>query len=372
MKKIILATISLQNMAGGLERNIIRLANYLASSGYEVDLVTFDSSADQAFYSIDSRVKWHAVGTTRPHHKITFIERWRLIKKLRRVCQLRSSQVTILIAFHHGILFRLKVATLFTKVKLICSERNSLSLYRYISSRKWNLNFFMLFFVSRIVVQFPSFISEYPLLLRRRITAIPNLVSQISIKESQFKVSNQDKFLLLSVGRLCDQKNYPCLILAFKQLSDKYPQWDLVIVGSGNFKNSLQEMIVDLDLQNRVKILDATKDINSWYEKSHIFCTSSRWEGFPNALAEALAHGVPAVGFNGCAGVRDLISNNVNGLLAEGNGQVDFLQTQLDFLMGNPELRQKMSLAAKSSVAKYAPEHVFPKWEKLLDRWPSN
>jgi len=97
-----------------------------------------------------------------------------------------------------------------------------------------------------------------------------------------------------------------------------------------------------------------------------LFCLPSLWEGFPNALAEALAYGLPAVGFSDCAGVRDLIVSGKNGLLAEGNGDSETLAKALEMLMVSTETRRVMSEAAIESVKTYSPEKIFSQWEQLL------
>ena len=110
----------------------------------------------------------------------------------------------------------------------------------------------------------------------------------------------------------------------------------------------------------------ATADMSDIYRRASLFCMPSQWEGFPNALAEAMAHGLPAVGYRGCAGVRDLIVHGENGLLAEGNGNVQSLFETLDRLMADPMRRRRMEDAAIKSVQQYHPDLIFSRWEQLL------
>ena len=110
----------------------------------------------------------------------------------------------------------------------------------------------------------------------------------------------------------------------------------------------------------------ACASISDWYVSAHAFCLPSRWEGFPNALAEALATGLPCVGFTGCAGVRDLIKHEENGLLADGNGNVDSLCDALSKVMSSSAMRDAMSNAAVESIESYDPETIFSLWESVL------
>ena len=360
-----LATISLDEMAGGIERNIVALANRLAGRGHCVTLITFDRASARSFYPIDGRVRWCKVGVTRPHGQIGFRARLRLVLAIREA--LREAGAMAVVCFHHGILARFLLATLFTGIRVVVSERNSLTLYDHIRRSKWNANFLLLFLTDRIIVQFPRYAADYPRPLRRRIVAIPNPVSPLSCT-SPCDGSGRSSFELLAVGRLCAQKNYETLVAAFAGLVPRHPAWELVIVGSGEARASILAEVVRHGLEARVRLVPATASIADVYRRASLFCMTSRWEGFPNALAEAMAHGLPAVGYRGCAGVRDLIVHGETGLLAAGNGDTRSLSDALDDLMGDPERRETMGNAAKKLVRQFHPDRVFPRWEALLDQ----
>ena len=106
--------------------------------------------------------------------------------------------------------------------------------------------------------------------------------------------------------------------------------------------------------------------MESEYVELQLFCLPARWEGFPNALAEALAHGLPAVGFEGCAGVPDLIVDGESGVLAVGNNDAKTLSSALGDLLGKHELRARMGNFAQASMVQYAPRKMFDLWEKTL------
>ena len=174
-----LATISLDDMPGGLERNFVSLANAMARRGHTVSLITFDQQDARSFYPINNDVRWHKVGVSRPHGPIGFADRLRLIWAIRAA--LKDARASVVVCFHHGILVRFVLATFFTGIRLIVSERNSLTLYNHLRKSKWNLNFLFLFFADYITVQFPRYVREYPRILRPRISAIPNPVSNTGL-----------------------------------------------------------------------------------------------------------------------------------------------------------------------------------------------
>ncbi|MGI9525092.1 MAG: glycosyltransferase, partial [Hyphomicrobiaceae bacterium] len=117
-----------------------------------------------------------------------------------------------------------------------------------------------------------------------------------------------------------------------------------------------------------IKMPGPSHSVSDWYTAAHVFCLSSLWEGFPNAVAEAMAHGLPCVGFAGCAGVRDLITHEQNGLLAEGNGGAQSLAKALETLMGSAEMRSSLGERAVHSIKPYSPDDIFDLWEQTLTR----
>jgi glycosyltransferase involved in cell wall biosynthesis len=172
--------------------------------------------------------------------------------------------------------------------------------------------------------------------------------------------------ILLSVGRLEYQKNYSVLIQAFALIAPKHPDWILRIIGEGVERKDLEKLVAELDLSGRVDLPGTTDKVSSEYAQASLFSLSSRWEGFPNVIAEAMAHGVPCIGFAGCAGVSDLIRHGYNGRLAAENGDPETLADELSFLIGEPEQLVQMGRSAIESVQAYRPEHIYDLWEQLF------
>ena len=108
------------------------------------------------------------------------------------------------------------------------------------------------------------------------------------------------------------------------------------------------------------------KNPKKYYNSDDIFCLPSPWEGFPNALAEAMEQGLACVGFAGCSGVADLIEHKKTGLLATRNGDASTLKLALEPLMRDDNLRIKMGKQGMKAIAQYDPEKVFNMWEDLF------
>ncbi len=305
MASIALVTIALNNMAGGLERNIVALANKFVRDGHTVRLVTFDWATAEAFYDIDERVAWFRLGTTEPHSPISRVERGKLIRRMRDAFT-TSPAVTHIVCFHHGLMSRCLAARGLRSAKIICSERNALSIYDHISTPKWNRNFLALAAASRITVQFKGYRKDYPLWLRNRIVEVPNPIYSEPVVAEQHL--NRER-VILSVGRLNAQKQFQLLIEAFDALRARDPSWKLRIIGDGPLRNALDQQIKALGLQSCVTISQPTTNVAALYTNARLYCQPSLWEGFPNALAEAMAAGMVPVGFTKTRGVVDLVES---------------------------------------------------------------
>lgn len=362
-RSVTLATISLHQMPGGLERNIIRLANYLTEQGMEVCLITFDLPGAKPFYPLDSKAELHCLGEQAPHGSIGFLERCRMIKKIYQLLNAGNESST-LICFHHGILFRFIFAAWAARSKLICSERNALEMYEYISSSKWGVNFCLMALADKITVQFPEYISSYPALMRKKISVVPNPVEQVL---NYTDIAKRDK-IILSVGRFEHQKQFKLLVRAFSEVYKEYPDWRLVIIGEGSFQEELNDEIQRVGLQNSINLIQPQSDVREWYRKAMVYCQPSKWEGFPNAQAEAMAHGMIPVGFASTRGVAELIEDGKNGVLCGAEQNVENLRDGLLRLFKSQTDWGLLSREAKKSMEQYSPEKWANAWAGIIEK----
>jgi len=355
---IMLGTISLHNMAGGLERNIIYLANYLASTGRKVVLLTFDFPDASSFFEIDPRVIWVKAGATKPHTKTSFREKFRLVGLIRKT--IRQHQVKQIICFTHGLLMRFLAAAFGLKIQTICTERNSLTMYDFTSHRKWSLNFWLLCFVDKIALQFDAYKNDYPFWVRHKIITIHN---PVFAPKSCTDFSNRT---IVAVGRLTTQKRFDLIIQAFAITAKTHPDWRLKIVGDGPLHDDLMALIKALGVADIVSISAPTKSITNIYEDCSIFAIASQWEGFPNALAEALSCGLLGVGFSQTAGVSQLIQDGFNGVLAHGEPTSQHFSTALTNLIEKEEQWPTMSNNAMQISKTYSVEVWQAAWLNAL------
>lgn len=356
---------AVDRMAGGVERMIVTIMNALVARGHEVDLFTWDLASAESFYPIAPEISWHRLDMGDPNvraSKKLMLQRARTIRAL--ISRLEPQAV---VCFQDGPFIAMRAYTLGFQIPIIAAERNAPSRFEHISAARYQgLIYQGLRFAARITIQWERYRASYPNFLHDRIVCIPNPIFPASAKAQPNVPSSGGRYRLLSAGRLGFQKNYNVLIEAFACLARKFPDWDLVILGNGQDRTGLEALITARDLEDRVLLPGTTSSVAQWYASSHLFCLPSRWEGFPNALAEALAHGLPAVGFAECAGVGDLIAHERSGLLAEGNGDAHNLAVALEKAMSSGELRRSMGGIAIESVSRFDPPKVFAQWEQLL------
>jgi glycosyltransferase involved in cell wall biosynthesis len=221
--------------------------------------------------------------------------------------------------------------------------------------------------VDRIAVQFPEFVQGYPATLRDRIETIPNPVAKAARRARPQEPGANGRFTLLTVSRLDSvQKRLQTLLEAYARIADAHPDWDLLIVGDGPDEAPLRRLAAERGIARRVRMEKSTANIAHTYATAQLFVIPSRWEGFSNALAEAMTHGLPAVGFHGAPGVAQLIADGETGWLAAGEDDANSLAKALDRAMTDGPERARRGAKAVERVAGYAPETQFDRWASLI------
>ena len=203
--------------------------------------------------------------------------------------------------------------------------------------------------------------------LRSRIAVLPNAVMPAAVYAEPARPAPDGRLRLVAVGRLAHQKGFDRLIAAFAAVAREFPGWDLVIYGEGALRPKLEQQAAQLGLPERVRLPGLCRDIPAALAESHLFALPSRYEGFPNALGEAAACGLPAIAYADVSGVAELIEPGVSGLTVSAAPDAEAsLAAALRTLMGDPARRAELGKAAKTIAARYAPERVLGRWERLL------
>ncbi len=193
-----------------------------------------------------------------------------------------------------------------------------------------------------------------------RLRSIPNPVvmsAKLDIASSQCP-GFPNRFVL-AVGRLHPQKGYDRLLHAFARLDS--PGLDLVILGEGSERPALIQLASDLGLKDRVHLLGSVPDPEAWYQRAVCFVLSSRHEGWPNVLMEAMACGCPVVSFDCDYGPAEIIEDGVSGLLVE-EGDVAALGAAVQRTLNDRSLRDGLAAGGKQRAAMFRVEVMAGYW----------
>ena len=205
----------------------------------------------------------------------------------------------------------------------------------------------------------------------RRVVVIPNPVefpipSGVPHLEPQKVVSSRGKWVI-AVGRLEHEKGFDLLVQAFGRITANHPDWNLAILGEGRKRPELERQRTLLGLSSRVIFPGRVGNLGDWYQASHLFVLSSRYEGFPNVLLEAMAYGLPAVCFDCDTGPSDIVQTGVNGILVPV-GDVDALSQAIDMVMRDDALRRSLAERAVEVRERFRLEKVASQWEGLFGK----
>jgi glycosyltransferase involved in cell wall biosynthesis len=192
------------------------------------------------------------------------------------------------------------------------------------------------------------------------IVRIPNAVHTAGRKPSR-----QENPVVVAAGRLVGQKGFDLLIPAFGLACRRHPGWRLRIFGTGPKMDALRALIDEHELTGHVELMGRTTRLDQELARSSIYALSSRFEGLPMVMIESMTHALPVVAFDCPTGPRDVLTDEVDGLLVPPE-DVNALAAALDRLMADRDLRVRMGAAAAVTAGQYAPETVMPLWERLF------
>jgi glycosyltransferase involved in cell wall biosynthesis len=300
------------NVAGGVEKMSLDLARGLVERGHTITILSLDQELEKSFFKWPEKVSWIKLGIGNPNKKNNVFIRLRRVLVIRSIA--RNGDFDAAVGFQIGSFALLKSALFGLRIRTIAAERNAPTLFKYISNGKLKRFFSNIILSSAdcIAVQFEEYKKLYPKFLRKKIKVTPNWVAT-QIDSS--RTLDPEVVSILFIGRLTFQKNVSVLIKTLNYLPSNF---QLSIVGDGPELGELKELASDYP--NRVKFYPPTSDLSTLYRSANMFCLPSRWEGFPNVIAEALSFGLPCVGFRECSGIPQLIFDNQNGFTAKKMG----------------------------------------------------
>lgn len=348
---------------GGAERVATQLASGWAARGHHVTIVTLVN--DDPAYPLSGSVHRRALRQSAPPRSKwgMFRTKVALPSAIRRA--VREIDPDVLVSFIDTLNLAVLVATIGTGVPVVVSERVDPRYHRI--GVVWRLLRRVLYRrAAAIVVQTEAI---RPWGLRHagspdKVIVIPNPIDLTSTQRQSSRPRG-DRQLILAAGRLTPQKGFDLLIDAFAEISDTYPTSSIRIFGEGPERRDLQNQIDTLGLTGRIVLNGWAPELRAELRRGDIFVLSSRYEGFPNVLLEAMSVGLAVVSFDCPSGPGEMIGHGINGLLVPAEDP-DALAFALATFLSDPLSRAVFGAAARQRAADFDLTHVLTQWEDLL------
>jgi glycosyltransferase involved in cell wall biosynthesis len=377
-RKVFIPLVSAWGM-GGTIRAAINLAGYL-SSHHEVEIISTYRRREEPYFAFDPRVKVTALDDERPGATPRHLRplRW-VLKKVPsaiypaadirkhnhslwtdiRLLRLVRGQRGIVIASRPGL------NMLFADLELPGLLTIGLEQMNLRSHAK-NLRRGMLRSypdLDGLVVLTEEDREDYRQALDGKappMWRIPNTVRDIEPPQADLSAKR-----ILAAGRYTSQKGYDMLIPAFKPVADAFPDWELKLCGRGVWTQKLTDLVEELGLQERVILAGPTEDVPGEMAQASIYALSSRYEGFPLVLIEAMSKGMAVVAFDCPTGPADIVADHENGILVPPK-DVEALSRGLMEMVADEELRRRCGAAAVDAARDYTMAAIGPRWDEVL------
>lgn len=350
----------------GAERVLSILANAWAARGWEVVVFTMDAPDATSFYPLAPSVELHHLNLLQSSGGSVMSA---LANNLKRIRSLRSvlleARPDVVISFIDKTNIVALLASLGLGLPVIISERTDPS--RRSIGRLWNaLRTLTYPLADGIVFQSQAVADWFSPRINRRSMVIPNPVpTPPPAPEALPKAPGSPR--VVTMGRLVPVKGFDVLIDAFAEIQSQVPEWGLEMWGAGPELEPLQQRARDLGVSERVWFRGVTERPFEALRQGDLFVMSSHAEGFPNALVEAMACGLPVISTRFGGAVEDIIQHGSNGILVPSGDRSALAEAMLK-LMLDPAARAHLGQEATQVVQRFSTERVLALWDESIRR----
>jgi GalNAc-alpha-(1->4)-GalNAc-alpha-(1->3)-diNAcBac-PP-undecaprenol alpha-1,4-N-acetyl-D-galactosaminyltransferase len=351
--------------SGGAERVASILANAWTMRGDQVTLMPTFLECGDCFYELSPDVRLIYLADLLSSRERTWANQIHRLRTLRRF--IATERPDVIISFLSNVNVAAIIAALGLGIPVIaCEHTNPFSapapsLLRLACKFAYPL-------ADTLVVLTDGIAKKYAAhgLFLPRIRVVPNPIFELLMNVVHHGSHDGAAKRLLGVGRLVDGKQFSVLIRVFANLANRHTQWSLRIVGEGPLHPDLQQQIVDLGLESRIELPGAISAIEDQLVEADIFALTSKYEGFPMVLLEAMAVGLPCVSFDCLSGPREMSMDGQVAVLVPLNDE-QALELALERLMLDADLRQTLGSQARASVLeRFALDRILEQWDLLF------
>ena len=359
MKRIALFISSFQK--GGAERVMANLAEYFHEKKYDVILVT--QYKDEKEYSISPEMR-----RVYSEPDETLLQGGRVRKFFIRFNTLReiwkAYKPDVILSFLGKNNLMAVMTAAFLPSKVAVSVRGEPTM-EYEGKLLQLIARLVFRFADGVVFQTEQARAFFSKSVRKKSVILPNPLNPLFLNR---KICAERDNLIVAAGRLDENKNHAMLIHAFAKIAEEYPTVKLVIYGEGVLRKTLETLVAEKGLGDRITLPGNVDDIAEHICKARIFTLTSNTEGMPNSIMEAMALGIPVIATDcPCGGPAALIENGVNGLLVPV-GDAFALADAFRRIFEDSEFECKLRENACKITEKLAPDRVNQEWEVYLSR----
>ena len=352
---------------GGAERVASLLCDYWVENNYKVTLMPTYSGRGETFHPINDSVQISflsdILGSTK-NNLWNRIKRFLLLRKF-----ILDKKPDLIISFLAQVNVTAILSSLGTGIPVIVSERTYPPQYQ-IGFIWTTLRKILYSRASAIVMQTSQGLDWVTTQIPRgKGYVIPNPILYPVPDSDPFietkSVVDDEKKICLAVGRFVEYKHFKEIVIAFSGVAEEFRNWELVFLGDGSERENLEKEAEYRGLQKRIHFPGRAGNLDDWYKRANLFVLSSRFEGFPNALLEAMAYGVPCISVDCDTGPRDIISSGENGLLIP-QGSTENLIQAMKSLMQDHDLAKTYGRSARKATENFSIEAIGLKWDSLI------
>jgi GalNAc-alpha-(1->4)-GalNAc-alpha-(1->3)-diNAcBac-PP-undecaprenol alpha-1,4-N-acetyl-D-galactosaminyltransferase len=348
-------------ISGGAERVMVVIANKLSEYGYDVSI--FSKARLPSFFVLNESVKLVYPDTVVNYRNTLTILYTRLRLYVSVYRYLKKKRPDVVIPFSTNTNGITIIICKLLKLPVIASEHNNFRL---------NLKSPPVWFIKRHIYPLADILTvlterdkdEYYGRFMKNVTVMPNPLGLDPLENHEDIERGKT---ILAVGELSrsHQKGFDILLEIFSKLANDYPDWGLVIAGSGD-PGSFSSMISKSGLNKRVFFTGEVSDIQTLMRKCSIYALTSRWEGLPMVLLEAMSQGMACIAFDCYTGPRELINDRTDGILIKDQDIMHFV-TELKMLLDDQDWRAYLGRNAVVKSKQYLPDRIVEMWDILLE-----